>query len=313
MVAFLSLPRELRDLIYTEVILWERPRPTLGHPQWLSFRFRRVSYAQSSVTGEFGCAYSLEPTPTTCANFLCCNRQVHKEMLEAIALIRKKAARKSETALEAKMDCIAEDESFHYFTWLSIPLVTTSPAVIQGKSRILPAWMDTWMAQYVSYPHSWLSCGPLAMRTRTAQIATLCVDVRLTGDRANKWTRNSGQSDRTSWAVCAALKRWLENGLGVECAASTADALPSFSGGGGVAGKKMAPPRLSIAELVLNVVPPPNYPAAKFLPQDARGNEVREGMVCYLPSRIQREWCAPNTSYTPLHIHISKTFHSLYV
>jgi hypothetical protein len=273
MVSLLDLPRELRDLIYTEVILWEQPRPILGHPQWLSFRFRRVTYAQSNVTGEFGCAYSLQAPPSTCANFLCCNQQIHAEMQQAITFIEKK-----QDGIVAKLDCIAEDESFHYFTWLSVPLVKTIPIPQDTKSKILPAWLDTTIQYYLSWPHRMLSSDMRLRKTSTTTIPKLCIDIRLTGDRSHKWTRNNNQSDRTSWAVCAALKRLLDHGIDLTTSSLTPPSLTSTTA---------TLPPTSITELILNVVPPNDHPVSAFLPEDARANEVREGLVH--PLTVARE------------------------
>ncbi|KAF2636783.1 hypothetical protein P280DRAFT_140769 [Massarina eburnea CBS 473.64] len=282
MVMFFALPRELRDMIYTEVILYSHPRPLLGHPQWRTFRFRRVEYAQSSVTGEFGCAYSLECTPTTCANLLCCNRQVNREMLEVMRLIKKTDSSSDGSndegdALAARIDVIAEDESFHYFTFLSVPLVKTTPVVYDGKSRILPAFINDWMSTYLAWPHRWLCSGTLAAKTSTSRIEKLIIDIRLAGDRTRKWTRNNNQSDRTSWAVCAALKRLMENGP--DLSSSSTFYTPPPSSLSTAPTTMRTPPRITIGHLVLNVVPPPSSSAVKFLPRHAQPNEVREGMV----------------------------------
>ncbi|PVI06297.1 hypothetical protein DM02DRAFT_514798 [Periconia macrospinosa] len=261
MVSFFDLPRELRDLIYTEVVVGERPRPILGHPQWRSFRFQRVSYPRSGDTGEFGCAYSLEPVPPTCANFLCCSRQIHEEMLDAIQLAKKK---EGSSALSARVDCIAEDESFHYFTWLSVPIVQTRPlenqalyAILDNNDSILPRWAQVWLSQYMEWTWARWILRTRGLRFTTTHIEKLCIDVRPSGDRTRKWTRNNSQSDRTSWAICAALKRLLEHGP---------DFISSTS-------STTAPP------LTLNVIPPQDYPTSKYLPADAQGNEVREGLV----------------------------------
>ncbi|KAF2789028.1 hypothetical protein K505DRAFT_328521 [Melanomma pulvis-pyrius CBS 109.77] len=252
MAQFLDLPRELRDMIYLEVITAERPMPTLGGAQWL-FRFRRVFEPQSSLRGEYGCAYSLEKPPGTCANLLQCNRQIFAEMTETIWRARKKGR------ASVKLDCIAEDESFHYFTWLRIPLVETSTTANAGKSRIMPAWADGMLRRY---------SGCLACQRSTTLITQLWVDVRLVGDRSGKFFRNGSAPDRTSWAICAALKRIFEKG-------------PDF------ASLKDAGMETTIDELVLNVVTPPNVPKEKYLAEDYDVAGPMDGLVH--PRTVARE------------------------
>ncbi|CAI6337210.1 unnamed protein product [Periconia digitata] len=284
MVAFFDLPRELRDLIYTEVVFGKRPRPMLGHPQWRSFRFQRVAYSQSGDTGEFGCAYSLEPVPPTCASFLCCNRQIHTEMMEMIDLVKKI---EGDTALSARIDCIAEDESFHYFTWLSVPLVHTRTvdthslyARLKSGNSFLPNWALSWLHQYREWAWARLLLHTSSSHhLSTTHIERLCIDVRPTGDRTRKWTRNSSQEDRTSWAICAALNRLLENGPDFTSSVSSSSTLRRPRTAAAVPVTDSTDLPLTIAELTLNVIPPPNYPTSKFLPSDAQGNEVREGLV----------------------------------
>jgi hypothetical protein len=250
--SFLDLPRELRDMIYHEIITAERPTPTLQDAQWL-FRFRRMFEPQSSQRGEYGCAYSLDTPPPTCANLLRCNRQIFAEMTETIWRARKKGL------VPLKLDCIAEDESFHYFTWLRIPLVETSLKTHDGKSRIMPAWANGMLRRY-----SGCLSGPRSMTT----INQLWVDVRLLGDRSNKFFRNGSAPDRTSWAICAALKRIFEKGADF-------------------ANLKDSAHETTINELVLNVVTPPNYPKENYLAEDYDRMRLMAGMVN--PKTVARE------------------------
>ncbi|KAJ4291632.1 hypothetical protein N0V90_009527 [Kalmusia sp. IMI 367209] len=242
---FLELPRELRDMIYDEVILWERSRPTLGEKFMVydrKSRFKKIYEPQSSLRGEYGCAYSLEETPTTCANFLCCNRQINKEMSEAI----QRLGRKGLTA--AKLDCIAEDESFHYFTWLGVPLVKTTFSLQERKngflSGYLPAWAESWMTRNLVCPLRLLSpalnaSDYMACRSSSTRVSQLWIDIRLAGDRSAKWRRNSTPPDRTGWAVCAVLKRLFEKGPYL----ASEQNVPAINA-------------IGVDELVLNVVPP---------------------------------------------------------
>lgn len=249
-------------MIYDAVILWERPLPTLGGAQWL-YRFRRIQEPPSSIRGEYGCAYSKEKTPSTCANFLTCNRQIYAEMMEAI----RRAVRKGLMAV--KLDCIAEDESFHYFTWLSIPLVRTSWAIQEGRSKLIPGWADKIMGKYLTCPHRVLSTGHLACRAPTTSIHQLWIDIRLVGDRSAKWVRNSSSPDRTSWAVCAALRRLFEKGQDFSHVNKETDII------------------IRVGELVLNVVTPPDYPSSKYLDEDFPRDGVKPGLVH--PATVARE------------------------
>ncbi|KAF1998791.1 hypothetical protein P154DRAFT_523834 [Amniculicola lignicola CBS 123094] len=251
MPRFLNLPRELRDMVYLALITDEKNSPTLGEVQWL-FRFRRVFEPQSSRWGEYGCAYSLEKMPRTCANLMACNRQVYEEMKEVVDFSKRKAM------IPVKLDCIAEDESFHFFSWLSNPIVQTN-LVLEEPCRIMPSWAETMIEKYLGSSNSYFNPAP-NFRGSSTIVHQLWVDVRIMGDRAEKWSRNMGPADRTSWAVCAVLKRILEKG-------------PDFSSA------KDSGSTIIIEELVLNVVSLPNTPNEKYLPQDFPADGVKEGLV----------------------------------
>ncbi|KAF2113274.1 hypothetical protein BDV96DRAFT_648242 [Lophiotrema nucula] len=258
---FFDLPRELRDIVYMSVITAECPRPTLGDAQWL-FKYKRVFQPESVRWGEYGCAWSQEPVPRTCANFLQTSRQVYDEMIAAIIFARMKGQ------MTVKLDCIAEDESFHYFTWLSIPLVSTSTTIQEGKSKIMPGWANSIMERYMTCPHRMLSSGCLACQGSSTLIHQLWVDVRLCGDRSRKWVRNNSPPERTSWAICAALKRLFDKG-------------PNFSA------TKDSASTIEVDELVLNVVTPPNVPREKYLDEKFAIDQVEEGVVH--PFTVARE------------------------
>ncbi|KAF2125121.1 hypothetical protein P153DRAFT_254883, partial [Dothidotthia symphoricarpi CBS 119687] len=199
MPGFLSLPRELRDMVYTALLTNTRPKPTLHDTQSIS-NWTRVWEPSSIHRGEWGCTFSLSAAPNTCASFLVSSRQVHDEMTQAIERARRKSL------LAATLDCLAHDESFHYFTWLSIPLVKTARCLaVEGKT---PTWTDRMMGgyRYLTAPHRVLGkTNPSSATTTTIQL--LCIDIRLSGDRSAKWLGNHAGPERTSWAVCAALKR----------------------------------------------------------------------------------------------------------
>lgn len=163
--------------------------------------------------------------------------------------------------LSVKLDCIAEDESFHYFTWLGIPLVKTTVQIKEGRSRIMPGWADRMMEKYSICPHRVLSSVCLSCHhSSSTLIQQLWVDIRLVGDRSGKWFRNSNPPDRTSWAVCAALKRILEKG-------------PDF------ANMKDTGNATTVDELVLNVVTPPGHPENQYLDEELPTDEFKDGLV----------------------------------
>jgi hypothetical protein len=258
MVNFLELPRELRDMIYTEVILWKHALPTLGEAQWL-FRFHRISSPQSSVTGEYGCAYSQSSTPRTCANVLRCNRQMHAEMREAIARVERRGA------LTAKLDCIAEDESFHYFTWVAVPLVRT----MYAKDGLVSGWTGKWLKR------CWRLVNGAQHTSCCTRLSRLWIDVRLAGDRSAKWLRNTTSPDRTSWAIAAALKRLLQHGPDLSHPNAQSTRLATTNG------------TITIDELVLNVVPPPGMSSSLYLDEDFPANATGSGIVH--PKSVARE------------------------
>ncbi|KAF2443272.1 hypothetical protein P171DRAFT_433565 [Karstenula rhodostoma CBS 690.94] len=270
----LSLPRELRDLIYHTLLLSTRPLPSppvekfMAHDPSPHPRFKKVYEPASALRGEFGCAYALEAIPATCASFLACNRQIKEEMGEARERLERKGL------LDVRLDCIAEDESFHYFTWLGIPLVETawSPAPSAGL-LLLRRWLSVHLGRLLP------TRAVPAMLASTTRIPRLWIDVRIVGSRMNKWRRNSSPADRTAWAICAALKRMFERGLHL------------------AAEREQPPSRvLGVDELVLNVVPPPptrascsptNVAPAKLLDEDFPLDGVGEGTVH--PRTVARE------------------------
>ncbi|KAH7120809.1 hypothetical protein B0J11DRAFT_438590 [Dendryphion nanum] len=254
MSCFLNFPREIRDMIYAAILTEERPRPTLGEADWL-FKYRRVFEPASARRGEYGCAYSLDEVPRTCANFMACNRQVHEEMKDAIFRAKKKGD------LAAKLDCIAEDESFHYFTWLGISLVKTStPNPVDSRPSFFPGWADRLLEKYRQCPQWTSGSGHPSCQSSSTLINELWVDIRIFGDRSGKWFRNTSPPDRTSWALCAAVKRILEKGPDFSRMEETANTV-------------------TVEELVLNVVTPPNVPKEKYLSEDYPLDGTKGGLV----------------------------------
>ncbi|KAL6711000.1 hypothetical protein ACN47E_006875 [Coniothyrium glycines] len=220
MPQFFSLPRELRDMIYMEVITSQLPAPSLSSTAYASGWCR--PWEPKSGLGNNGCAFSSRRAPNTCANFFACNRQINEEMAFAIERARRKGL------LAARMDCIAKDE-MHWFTWLAIPLVRTtlasksasssssssstyssssssssSSSRSASQSKLRPdALVPNFLGKYL--PHA---CPGTATSTSTTTIDQLLISIRLfaSGKKGVEQAR-----DRTSWAICAALKHVFEH------------------------------------------------------------------------------------------------------
>lgn len=138
--------------------------------------------------------------------------------------------------LAARMDCMAKDE-MHYFTWLSIPIVKTGKCThkAEGKSGIIP----TWAVRYLNTPHRVLktAAGSHACRSSSTTIEQLWIDIRLLGNDTAMGRRFETPRDRTSWAICAALKHVFEH---------DPDIIPT----------RDCQKDVTIDEVILNVVPP---------------------------------------------------------
>jgi hypothetical protein len=173
-------------------------------------------------------AYSIESLPPTFASFLCCNKQIFEEMNEAIRVVRREAS------MAAKLDCIAENESFHSFTWRSIPFVKTTLSPSEGGERGLTGWMGKLLRLP---PRGLLHSGYLTSRTYSTMLPRLWIDIRLVEDRADTWFRIRNSPDRTAWAICAALRRLFQYGPNFSATTETVHTI-------------------TVDELVLNVVPP---------------------------------------------------------
>ncbi|OAL47972.1 hypothetical protein IQ07DRAFT_646169 [Pyrenochaeta sp. DS3sAY3a] len=231
MPQFFELPRELRDMIYMEVITWSRPLPALEDTEKAN-RWHRPWEPKSGL-GDHGCAFSSKRAPSTCANFLACNKQVYSEMQHTLERARRKGL------LTARMDCIARDE-MHYFTWLSIPIVRTAggPAHASKPAGMLPTWASKYLSSSASP-----STPPFPA---TTTIDKLQLDIRVFPPSMTSPRAVESPRDRTSWAICAALHHVFEH---------DASLIPVRS----------CPNRIAITEVILNVVSPPSVPVAPKL------------------------------------------------
>lgn len=252
---FFGLPRELRDMIYTSVITWSLPQPrrkdTEGH------RWRHILEPKSIRSGEYGCSYSTDTIPGTCANLLACSRQTNLELTQAIERAKRQGV------LIAKLDCIAVDESRHAFSWLSLPIVTNRRTEHEGKTRLA-----TWTDRILYTPQRMLnlrSCSASLMSSSTTILESLWIDIRIHGNRTAKWSSNQCPPERTSWAVCAALKRLFDGDTLMRPIDATSIPGPSSKS-------------IFIDELVLNVVSP-EVSKKSWLPEEYPIDVATYGVV----------------------------------
>ncbi|KAF2623705.1 hypothetical protein BU25DRAFT_414172 [Macroventuria anomochaeta] len=230
-----GLPRELRDMIYMSVVTWSLPQPRREDIE--DHRWCHISDPESIHSGEYGCSYSTDTIPGTCANLLSCNRQVNHELTQAIERAKRRGL------LVAKLDCIAVDESRHAFSWLSLPIVTNRKSEHEAKVSMLSAWAD----RILFTPQRMLNFSKRSptpsSSTSTTILENLWVDIRIHGNRTAKWSSNQCPPERTSWAVCAALKRLVDGDTLMRPIDATSAPGPSWN-------------NITIGELVLNVVSP---------------------------------------------------------
>ena len=114
------------------------------------------------------------------------------------------------------------------------------------------------------------------VRTSLTRLSRLWIDVRIAGDRSAKWLRNTTSPDRTSWAICAALKRLLANGP--DLSNPDSQYTPSAAVQRGT---------ITVDELVLNVIPPPGIAPSQYLDEDFPPNATGAGAVH--PRSVARE------------------------
>ena len=259
MPEFFGLPRELRDMIYMSVITWSLPQPR--HEDTEDHRWRHILEPGSIHSGEYGCSYSTDTIPGTCANLLACNRQINQELTQAIERAKRRGL------LLAKLDCIAVDESRHAFSWLSLPIVTTKQSEHEAKTNTLATWADRILCTPQRVLNLNLSSrSPIPYySTSTIILENLWVDVRTHGNRTAKWSSNQCPPKRTSWAVCAALKRLFDGDALMRPINATSTPGSSWS-------------NITIDELVLNVVSP-RISKNLWLPEDYPLDVATYGIV----------------------------------
>ncbi|KAF2824201.1 hypothetical protein CC86DRAFT_252574, partial [Ophiobolus disseminans] len=197
MPQFFDLPRELRDMIYMAVVTWQRPCPSLQDSDavygWL------WSTSERRICREFGCIFSPERVPSTCANMLAVCHQINNEMMKTIDRARRK------NVLFGTIDCIADDGDKHFFEWLSLPLVHTTQTITVLEEKRSCGW-----APKVPVVGRLLAAPkriPTTNEMTTTIIEKLRIDLRCFKHGENDQERLRTSTERTSWAVCEALKR----------------------------------------------------------------------------------------------------------
>jgi hypothetical protein len=207
MVQLLDLPRELRDAIYTELLLSCRPRPqpkdTVSDVGWC-----RIQEPESPFL--FGCLFASQSRPPTCASLLACNRQVNEEMMQMIRRVKRKGLH------AARMDCLEVGGMYH-FTWLSAPLVITKKNELPRKeqedmnlsfSRLVSSW-TSYLLGTVTDRVAGMTGRGIVSQAYSTTIEQLWMDIRVLEPNV---TAELNPYNRTSWEVCAALKHIFEHG-----------------------------------------------------------------------------------------------------
>jgi hypothetical protein len=201
MPQFLELPRELRDMIYLEVLTSCRLPPTDTKE---IFWYRSGESKPGLLADDF--AYSPGKAPSTCARFLVCNRQIYTEMLQTI----KRAQHKG--LLAVRLDCIAKDK-MHYLTWLAVPLVKTIRSPQTSGSNGLGRVVSNWAVKVLAATDRVLGSAIASSKYHSVTtIGQLWIDIRLFEPSSTTPTVFEGPFDRTSWAICAVLENVLKHG-----------------------------------------------------------------------------------------------------
>ncbi|USP73468.1 hypothetical protein yc1106_00742 [Curvularia clavata] len=211
MMQFLELPRELRDMIYKEILMPSERLPSRQDTQSAS-KWYLISQPHQTIAGSRIFISSRE-VPSTCANILASNRQINEEMTQIVERARETGQ------LATRMDCFVQSNA-HYFTWLALPCVKpTKPGALEQQEEGKQSWMSmiidswSWIASVFSgtaYTAKGNSRGKLfstSLDPSYATIERLWMDIRSCESSASHV-----EESQTSWAVCAALKHLFDNG-----------------------------------------------------------------------------------------------------
>jgi hypothetical protein len=243
MIGFLDLPRELRDMVYMALLTVERPKATSFENYFL-------------VSGRY--AIAAERPPTTCANFLQCNRQIYSELMAAIRHAKEK--RLTNVKLDYEVRPNMRHASYdNHVQWLRIPFVEMTPTIIESTARTRWCTRSTWKERMLGKAQR---CSPTdiagacsACRVTSVLIHQLWVDVRFSGS-SYEYRLIEREICEPIWMLCEVLRYILQLGP-----AAFHDGLRNRT--------------MAIDELVLNVVP-----VFDGLPEEnsTEGQETRNSM-----------------------------------
>lgn len=301
MMQFLELPRELRDMIYREILTPSERLPSRQDTQSAS-NWYLISQPHQTIAGSRIFMSSRE-VPSTCASMLASNRQINEEMMQIIKRARETGQ------LATRVDCLVHNNA-HYLTWLALPCVKpTKRAALEQQEESKQSWMSmiiggwSWTASVfgATANNAVGKLGgqlvPTSLNPSHATIERLWMDVRSFGSSAP-----NVEEPETSWAICAALKHLFDNGPDQTRRNRRVDC---------------------VDELILNIIPPPdgassNYPGHEsdedtlFIPEshetattllrnelvevwdkiwsstDANGNDIKAMRYRTLLGKIQR-------------------------
>jgi hypothetical protein len=136
-------------------------------------------------------------------------------MMQIIA----KAKRKGQLA--ARMDCV-EISGTYYFTWLSMPLVTTKKNNLpreeeEHKNVSLGRMLSSWICRFLgtaTHGVVGISRNAPESQAHATTIEQLWLDIRILEPNV---TAELAPYDRTAWEVCAVLKHIFEHGPDPVC------------------------------------------------------------------------------------------------
>ncbi|KAF1913369.1 hypothetical protein BDU57DRAFT_409559, partial [Ampelomyces quisqualis] len=189
-----DLPFELRELIYMSLITWERPLPQFEE----ATTAKNFHHGVGSRGIGIGSDDVLQRPNSTCASILAATRRLNKEMTQTIDRARRRGL------LVARIDCIPNG-GFHQFTWLSLPLVTSTCRT--SKEKVVSGWIPSLPVLgkllVASHLHTLVVCA-------TTKIEHLQIDIRPSEIDVDRAQRIRQQGRRIGTAVCAALSRVCE-------------------------------------------------------------------------------------------------------
>ena len=238
MPSFLNLPRELRDMIYMELLtIPARPHPFTRAKLCLPLVLTHVAAFQSRPdddshrTGEDRC-FSVGPVPpTSCAALLAVSRQIHAEVSHVMDTLRRRGE------LKVRMGCALEGQRC-WVSWLVVPAVRTAAVVRGNDAAVATTWSPGWVRGLVKRYAQVIVVG--WRPSWSTMVHRLQVDVNVAA-RAHRhreaYGQGVGRDDGVEWAVCAAVRKVLVSG-------------PDLSA------SEASKHRITIEELILDVVTP---------------------------------------------------------